>query len=334
MKGAGVKWSFEEGLCLFLTIGHFSGDLRSGELLKLAREGRTPTDSKFMWLFERYSPTMVELMPAVQEVMVNDDILYETTFAALNLTNQLNDAEVLWTEVQKQAALGRRKVTQPICNAMMGLYVKNNQPKQLITLTQKLSFWKLPQKSGLGFIVSMVSKLNDTEKLNELLSQMGNQGFILDVDTSDELGIHYLRTKQVSKIYELIRGLRYRGYTPGSFLLSWLVYTNIERGDMDEAVQYWAEMQEHKIPPHGILGPYHLLIHHHAQLHAQKFQLELPTPSIEQTMSQFFLLPEAATSPLSPKYKEAKEKWNQEQSSRAKKVKTKKTTKHKKTSEE
>jgi hypothetical protein len=190
---------------------------------------------------------------------------------------------------------------------MMSLYVKNNQPRELISLTQQLSALKLPPTSGLGHIVAMVSRLNDSEKLKELLVQMGNQGFILDVATTDELALHYYHTNQPDKMHELLGQLRKRNSRPGSFLMSWLVYTHIVSGKLDEALKYWLEMKNHKIPSHAILGRVHfvglirmsgtfgLLMHHHEQLQKKTWRLDLPTPEIEDCMKEYFLLPEACS---------------------------------------
>lgn len=137
---------------------------------------------------------------------------------------------------------------------MMNLYVKNNKPRELMSLFQQLSFWKLPQEGGLGYVLAMVCKLNDDKKLKELLAQMKQTGVKLNLATTDELAIYYHNTRQVSKIYELEADIRSQGLCPGSFLMSWLVYMNIELGQIDKAVDLWLEMKANKISSHGILG--------------------------------------------------------------------------------
>lgn len=141
-----------------------------------------------------------------------------------------------------------------MCSAMMNLFVKNNQARELTSLFQQLSLWKLPQDSSLGYVVSMVCKSNDDKQLDELLNQITQQGFILDIPTCDDLAVHFYNTKQYSKISELNDQIRQRGSIPGPFILSWQIYSLIELGQTDKAVDLWLEMKQNKIPPHGILG--------------------------------------------------------------------------------
>lgn len=266
---------------------------------------------------------MVVLIPTVKTLLGDEYsiVAYETAFTALSITNHLKEARALWAELQKEQMLGNSaafltsqvtfitgsiKITLPVCTAMMSLFVRNNQAQELMTLYHQLSFWKIPPKNTLGHIVAMVCKLNDDQKLKELLKQMEQQAFTLDVSTSDELAIHYFHTNQYSKITELEDQVKSQGIQPGSFIMSWRVYTNIELGQMDKAVDLWQEMQKHNVQPHGILGmatllwctltqigTYTLLMHHHAKLKEGKWELNLKIPEASACIKKYFLLPEA-----------------------------------------
>lgn len=95
-----------------------SGDPGSGELLKLARQGVATTNSRFLWLLEKYAPKVFELLfelihqmpvllPAVQQMLGDDAIVaFETALTALSMTDRLREAEQIWSEVQKLHMLG------------------------------------------------------------------------------------------------------------------------------------------------------------------------------------------------------------------------------------